>query len=119
MIIGYEVKWSFREPCIFQNTTLMSYRANASEFQYIGTIDNPNTKNLYACVRALTSNISGPWGTNDLIQAGLLSQDIADCDALVTVASVAGLSVMASVLMVIILSLSIYQYKCTIGRETK
>ena len=113
VIIGYEVKWSFMEPCN-TDSILVSNQTDANEFLYKDRITYPiDIKTFFTCVRARTSNSVGLWGMNSPLPPGGLfsTQGPSDCNSLIIVACVAIISVFSSIFMVIILSLSVYQYK--------
>lgn len=120
VITRYKVQWSFIIPCNSDDPELKSDEVDANLFELKKPLDTLDVKNFFACVRAVTSNNStGFWGTNNLQEALSVVRGIDDCSTLTIVACIAGLAVLSSVLMVIILSISICQYKYLNGNDSK
>lgn len=112
----YDVRWSLTfEDCredsskAQENTT-----SNASTFEFTQSVGNVNKVTSYSvCVRAMTTaGTNGSWGIHqvrEVKQAGLTNQNTDDCNTLTTLAIVAGLTVLSSLAMSIVLLVSVVQ----------
>ena len=111
----YEIRWTLstrecdqtNEGVLHHNTT------NNSTFEHISNVsDIFNVKSYSICVRAVTTaQTLGYWGkyTNIGVSQVGLSAQMQDCSTLTSVATVAGLTVVSSLVMGIILSVTIVQ----------
>lgn len=114
VIDKYEVRWTFSTlRCDEDNQGVLSKKTkNASIFEFIiDTRGNENIVSYSVCVRATTATTVGSWEIDMVIDANKdsLTTLPEDCNTLTAVACVAALTVAASLIMSVILSISIIQ----------
>ena len=112
----YEVRWSTTTTALCTDNSMeveMSSTDNASSFQFIQSIQTLNVKSYSVCVRASTTGGRfGLWGIHSVPfvnQGGLTASSTDDCNTLTTVAIVAAITVISSLVMSIILLVSVIQ----------
>lgn len=113
IIENYEVRWTFSTlRCDVDNQEVLSQKTkNASTFEFTIDTSDRDIVSYSVCVRAITARTMGSWGINMNIDANRDSLITLpeDCNTLTAVACVAALTIAASLIMSVILSISIIQ----------
>lgn len=115
VIAKYEIRWSLKLCNESEPVNTGKGETNPTTFEFVNILEEQfSTNEIFSvCVRAVTTDgKNGTWGIHILIagtEGGLRNNNGEDCNTLITVACVAGLTVASSLLMSIILSISVVQ----------
>lgn len=111
IIHNYEVRWTFNTlQCTDDNTGIRSQTTTVFRFVYVYNLANTDIKHYSVCVRAITTaGTLGSWGidTHEFSQTDHLRISSQDCNVFNIVISIIVWTVLATVVMVTMLSISV------------